>query len=84
MTIASLCGFGIAAQFVSLEALEIPYYVALLGAASLAVHGRCERSEVMDTGSTEHLTEQPLHDWRDHIEEEGQQVESNEAVLIMN
>jgi len=40
MTIASLIGFIVAAQFVSLEALEIPYYVALLGAGSLAVHSR--------------------------------------------
>ena len=30
----------VSAQFVSLEALEIPYYVALLGAGSLVVHAR--------------------------------------------
>ena len=40
MTIAALVGFMVAAQFVSLEALEIPYYVALLGAGSLAVYSR--------------------------------------------
>ena len=40
MTIASLIGFMVSAQFVSLEALEIPYYVALLGAGSLVVHAR--------------------------------------------
>jgi hypothetical protein len=40
MTIASLIGFMVSAQFVSLEALEIPYYVALLGAGSLVVHNR--------------------------------------------
>jgi hypothetical protein len=40
MTIGALIGFMVAAQFVSLEALEIPYYVALLGAGSLAVHSR--------------------------------------------
>jgi hypothetical protein len=40
MTIASLVGFMVSAQFVSLEALEIPYYVALLGAGSLVVHAR--------------------------------------------
>jgi probable O-glycosylation ligase (exosortase A-associated) len=40
MTIASLVGFIVAAQFVSLEALEIPYYVALLGTATLTVHYR--------------------------------------------
>ena len=37
--IASLVGFMIAAQFVSLERLEVPYYVALLGAGILKVHG---------------------------------------------
>jgi hypothetical protein len=40
MTIASIIGFMVSAQFVSLEALEIPYYVALLGAGSLVVHNR--------------------------------------------
>jgi len=35
MVIVSLVGFLVAAQFVSLEALELPYYVALLGAATL-------------------------------------------------
>jgi probable O-glycosylation ligase (exosortase A-associated) len=45
MTIASLVGFMVAAQFVSLEALEIPYYVAMLGAGSLAVYSRMSQSE---------------------------------------
>lgn len=31
MVVAALVGFGVAAQFVSLEGLEFPYYVALLG-----------------------------------------------------
>ena len=38
MVIAALTGFCVAAQFVSLEALEIPYYVALLGAGALKLH----------------------------------------------
>jgi len=33
--ITSLAGFIVAAQFVTLEGLEIPYYVALLGAGTL-------------------------------------------------
>ena len=33
--IASLCGFAVSAQFVSLEFLETPYYIALLGAGVL-------------------------------------------------
>lgn len=45
MTIASLVGFMVSAQFVSLEALEIPYYVALLGAGSLVVHARAVQAE---------------------------------------
>ncbi len=55
MTIASLIGFIVAAQFVSLEALEIPYYVALLGAGSLAVHSRMYRhaDEVAEVQSAE-------------------------------
>jgi probable O-glycosylation ligase (exosortase A-associated) len=35
MTVAGLAGFIVSAQFVSLEALEIPYYVALLGMGAL-------------------------------------------------
>ena len=52
MTIASLIGFIVAAQFVSLEALEIPYYVALLGAGSMAVHQRMYG--VRESESSEH------------------------------
>lgn len=35
MVIASLVGFAVAAQFVSLERLEVPYYIALIGAGVL-------------------------------------------------
>ena len=35
MVVTSLVGFLVSAQFVSLEALEIPYYVTLVGAGSL-------------------------------------------------
>jgi O-antigen ligase len=37
MAIASIFGFVIAAQFVSLEGLEFPYYVVLIGAGTLKV-----------------------------------------------
>jgi O-antigen ligase len=37
MVIASLAGFMLSSQFVSLEGLEFPYYVVLLGAATLKV-----------------------------------------------
>jgi O-antigen ligase len=37
--IMGLTGFAVAAQFVSLEQLEIPYYLAFVGAGILKVHG---------------------------------------------
>ncbi len=37
MVIASLVGFAVAAQFVSLDRLEIPYYVVLIGAGLLKI-----------------------------------------------
>jgi probable O-glycosylation ligase (exosortase A-associated) len=40
MVIASLAGFMVAGQFVSLEGLELPYYVVLCGMAGLAVESR--------------------------------------------
>ncbi len=38
MVVASLVGFMVASQFVSMEGLEIPYYVALLGASALKLN----------------------------------------------
>jgi hypothetical protein len=35
MVVTALAGFIVSAQFVSLEALEIPYFVTLLGAGTL-------------------------------------------------
>lgn len=66
MTVAALCGFGVAAQFVSLEALEVPYYVALLGAGTLAVYYRMEREGALvpDEIAT------PAADWRDVQEQQ--------------
>ena len=49
MTIASLAGFMVAAQFVSLEALEIPYYVVLLGAGSVTIQHRLSRASSAET-----------------------------------
>lgn len=37
MIITSLAGFMVAAQFVSLEGLEVPYYVTMLGAGGIKV-----------------------------------------------
>jgi probable O-glycosylation ligase (exosortase A-associated) len=38
--VASVCGFAVSAQFVSLEFLETPYYVALVGAGILKLSAR--------------------------------------------
>ena len=57
LTIASLCSFGVAAQFLSLELLEAPYYVALFGAATLSVYGKMELEFASEPESIE--------DWRD-------------------
>jgi hypothetical protein len=53
MTIASLAGFMVAAQFVSLEALEIPYYVVLLGAGSVTIQHRLARASAAATEDAE-------------------------------
>ena len=42
MVIASLVGFMCSAQFVSLERLEVPYYVALLGASALKLYSHAD------------------------------------------
>ncbi|MCA9064630.1 MAG: O-antigen ligase family protein, partial [Planctomycetaceae bacterium] len=44
LTLASLCGFAVAAQFVSLETLEVPYYVNLLGISTVMIYHRMEKA----------------------------------------
>jgi O-antigen ligase len=39
MVVSSIVGFAIAAQFVSMEFLEVPYYIAILGAGLLKLRG---------------------------------------------
>lgn len=48
MVIAALAGFAVSAQFVSLVGLEVPYYVALLGACTLKLTGRPQEEELPD------------------------------------
>lgn len=40
MVVAALCGFLVSAQFVSVTTLEVPYYVAVLGAGVLKLAGQ--------------------------------------------
>lgn len=49
MVIAALSGFAVSAQFVSLEGLEVPYYVVLVGAGMLMLESkrRGDRAEGM-------------------------------------
>jgi hypothetical protein len=45
MVVASLAGFAVSASFVSLDALEPPYYIALLAAGTLKVLSLAEAPE---------------------------------------
>ena len=49
--IASLCGFAVSAQFVSLKFLEPPYYIAMVGAGVLMLSDR-SLPPVQDSGSS--------------------------------
>jgi putative inorganic carbon (hco3(-)) transporter len=44
MVTASLIGFVVSAQFVSLEGLEVPYYVTLVGVGVLKLNSGCRRA----------------------------------------
>jgi probable O-glycosylation ligase (exosortase A-associated) len=61
MVIASLIGFMFAAQFVSLVGLEIPYYVALIGAGYLKLASRpaAAYEGVVATAHTPQMTYYP-------------------------
>jgi O-antigen ligase len=45
MVIAAMVGFIVSAQFVTLEGLEIPYYVALVGLGSLKLSSTVEADD---------------------------------------
>jgi len=46
MVIAAIVGFAVSASFVSLDALEVPYYVVMLGASSLKIASFYEQAAV--------------------------------------
>ncbi len=51
MVVSGLVGFIIAAQFLSAEAVEVPYYLALLGAGTLKMASQAENSPLVATES---------------------------------
>ncbi|MCI0682559.1 MAG: O-antigen ligase family protein [Gemmataceae bacterium] len=63
MVIASLVGFAVSAQFVSLDLLEHPYYITLIGAGLLklsSVAGNAQPADFIQAGSEwEPADEQP-------------------------
>jgi hypothetical protein len=63
MVIASLCGFAVAAQFVSLDFLEPPYYIALLGAGVLKLSTRSLPSNGPDVDIGDLEPSWALEDW---------------------
>jgi O-antigen ligase len=52
VVIASLAGFSVAACFVSLEGLEFPYYVVLLGAGAMKLHEQAMLEGAFDTAES--------------------------------
>lgn len=79
MTIAALCGFGVAAQFVTIEALEQPYYVVLLGAGTLLIHHRQREGGLRDGWlDTEDQDDEQEQDWRN---QPGQQLLADSEVV---
>lgn len=75
ITIAAICGFGVAAQFITLEAVEIPYYIVLLGAATLSVYAQQPTEEWERELELQKIKEKARlddlnagSDWRDHPE----------------
>ena len=60
MVLPSLTGFVVAAQFVSLEGLELPYYIALLGFAGLRVYGSLPESDESQVDEF-YFDDQPQH-----------------------
>lgn len=59
MVITSLMGFGVSAQFVTVEALEVPYYVALLGIATMKIYGRTLWENGAEPWAQEYYEEEP-------------------------
>jgi len=62
MVIVALVGFIVAAQFVTISALEVPYYVVLLGAGALKLASKQEATEIASApqDADERI---PAHDW---------------------
>lgn len=62
MVIASLIGFMLSAQFVTIRSLELPFYVVLVGCCVLVLQGRAEATEsqrVETAGEEEQATSEP-------------------------
>jgi O-antigen ligase len=61
MVIAGLSGFAVAAQFISLEGLEIPYYVALVGAGVLKLEWAAKKApRTLSPAVTEQSRREPV------------------------
>jgi hypothetical protein len=68
MTIGAICGFMVAAMFVSLEALEIPYYVCMLGAGTMVVYSR--NYQFSNTSAVPDFDSEDTFSQNDPVEEE--------------
>lgn len=85
MTIAALCGFGVASQFVTVEALEQPYYVVLLGIGSILVHHRLMQQQGIDDYGDEQYQQKfqqsETTDWRESIQDTAEITEAEPVIM---
>ena len=85
MAIAALCGFGVAAQFVTIEALEQPYYVVLLGAGTLLIHHRqYENNDSKELDDQEGPSDPPGSDWRHQVVDQQEGDIADWKPVVMN
>ena len=85
MAIAALCGFGVAAQFVTIEALEQPYYVVLLGAGTLLIHHRqYENNDSKELDDQEGPSDPPDSDWRHQVVDQHEGDIADWKPVVMN
>jgi O-antigen ligase len=64
MTVSSLAGFVAAAQFVSVARMEASYYIAMFGAATLAIHSAAKAKAPAEQQATVSAGGLPMPQWQ--------------------
>ncbi|MEP3478493.1 MAG: O-antigen ligase family protein [Fuerstiella sp.] len=83
MTIAALCGFGVASQFVTIEALEHPYYVVLLGAGTVLLYNRSKDEQAHDDDREQEMisVSNDSSDWRSQVDQQPMLAEPGPVIM---